>query len=223
MTSGLVRSISRWCKNLLQCVRQVFAYMDVKENLPASIRQQIDQRCRDLINNAYASSRQEAEGIACAEIAGMLVNEMFTLHCKSSHSDLREYLKDNESRDWYWGLIADQLILLIVRSLKLIGESRTIAGIKFRTSLTFELLKQNPAYEGKSVESILCSIDGPNLSFQCLIDSSAEPVQFKDSSIYWFLTAMRSRLESKEARLTLIRSSLESSTILNILSRAVNI
>lgn len=219
MLRYLLRSVIDWFKQIFHTLSVAYSYMTVRENIQESIDRRIDFRSKHILKNEFASSRQEANCLAYAETAGMLVNEMMTFHLKHTHSDLREFIGKYQDQDWYWHLILKQIISLTWRSLACLSESRVIASIKFRTSLPFELLKQNPDYLNKTVSDILCTHDNVELTFKCLLDSSSDSEQLKKDSVEWFLNALKHSLELPQKG----SFSVDSKVIKYVLESAVDI
>ena len=195
MLRYLLRSVFDWLKQVFSTLSVAYSYMTVGENLQESIDRRIDFRSKHFLKNEFASSRQEANCLAYAETAGMLVNEMMTFHLRHTHSDLREFISKYQDQDWYWHLILKQIISLTWRSLTCLTESRVIASIKFRTSLPFELLKQNPDYLNKTISDILCSHNNIELTFKCLLGASSNSEELKKDSVDWFFNALKHSLE----------------------------
>jgi len=219
MLRYLLRSVFNWLKHFFNTLSVAYSYMTVRENLQGSIDRRIDSRSKYIFKNEFASSRQEANCLAYAETAGMLVNEMMTFRLKHTHSDLREFIGKYQDQDWYWHLILKQIISLTWRSITYLSESRVIASIKFRTSLPFELLKQNPYYLNKTVSDILCTHDNVELTFKCLLDASSDSEQLKKDSVEWFLNALKHSLELPQKG----SFSVDSKTIKYVLASAVDI
>ena len=112
---------------------------------------------------------------------------------------------------------------MIARSRTHLADSKVIGYIKFRVSTPFSLLEQIPDYKDKSVDDILCTCDGPELSFRCVIDSSLEPERLHDASINWFLSAMKNHLPPNKRLLQKGYGSYDTNVVFEILSRSVNI
>ena len=68
--------------------------------------------------------------------------------------------------------------------------------MRFEDSITeTEILDQIDAInKDKSIHDILCTCDGPELSFRSIIDSSPEPQRLHDASINWFPSIMKNHL-----------------------------
>lgn len=195
MLRQLLRSLVDWFKQIFGKISAAYSYTTVRENLQESINRRISLRSRNILKNEFAASRQEADCLASAETAGMLINEMMTFYLKQTHSDLREYVGRYRNQDWYWYLILKQIIFLTCRSLSCLAESRVIACIKFRVSLPFELLKDNPDYLGKTVSDILCSHENIELTFKCILDASSGSDQLKKDSVEWFVKSLKHSLQ----------------------------
>ena len=112
---------------------------------------------------------------------------------------------------------------MIARSRTHLADSKVIGYSKFRVSTPFSLLEQIPDYKDKSVDDILCTCDGPELSFRCVIDSSLEPERLHDASINWFLSAMKNHLPPNKRLLQKGYGSYDTNVVFEILSRSVNI
>lgn len=222
LLTGLLVSIYKRIKRFLIRLRQALMYMDVSEKCKLSLEARTNLRIKSLLQS-YANTREEAECIACSENAGILINSMMTFYSKNFHSDLQKYIGKHEDQDWYRHLIAKQIIEMVVRSRSNLADSKVIGHIKIRVSTPFSLLEHVPDYKDKSINDILCTCDGPELSFRSVIDSSSEPERLHDASINWFLSIMKNYLPPNKRLLQKGYGFYDTNVVFQILSKSVNI